>query len=61
MKKIILGTFSIFLMSASLCAAEGLDVLIQAARSQSEIKSQYKEETRNFEKVKPAASRDPTN
>ena len=29
-------------------------MLIQAARSQSEIKSQYKEETRNFEKVKKA-------
>jgi hypothetical protein len=42
----------IFLVVASICRAEGLDVLIQAAKSQAEIKKQYEEETKNFERVK---------
>lgn len=50
MKKISLGLC--FILLASLCRAEGLDVLIQVAKSQAEIKKQYEEETRNFERVK---------
>lgn len=42
----------IFLLSAPICRAEGLDVLIEVAKSQAEIKKQYEEETRNFERVK---------
>ena len=41
----------IFLMSVRLCGAEGLGTLIEVAKSQSDIKSQYDEETRNFKKV----------
>jgi hypothetical protein len=40
------------LTAVPVCRAEGLDVLIQVAKSQAEIKKQYEEETRNFEKVK---------
>ena len=44
----------IFFASVSFCRAEGLGVLIEVARSQAEIKKQYDEETRNFEKIKKA-------
>lgn len=42
----------LFFAFSSACKAEGLDVLIQVAKSQAEIKKQYEEETRSFEKVK---------
>lgn len=54
MKKNSLWICFIFLIFASPCKAEGLDVLIQVAKSQAEIKKQYTEETRSFEKVKKA-------
>jgi hypothetical protein len=41
-----------FLLFAPTCSAEGLDVLIEVAKSQAQIKKQYEEETRNFEKVR---------
>jgi len=52
MARYILAACFIFFVSFSICRAEGLDVLIQVAKSQAEIKSQYDEETRNFNKVK---------
>ncbi len=52
MKKISLGVCFIFFASISLCSAEGLDVLIEVAKSQAQIKKQYEEETKNFERVK---------
>ena len=39
-------------MNISPCGAEGLGVLIEVAKSQAEIKKQYEEETKNFERVK---------
>lgn len=42
----------IFLLITSVCTAEGLGTLIEVAKSQAEIKKQYDEETRNFERVK---------
>lgn len=44
----------IFLLFVPICGAEGLDVLIEVAKSQAQIKKQYEEETKNFEKVKKA-------
>ncbi|MDP3792101.1 MAG: hypothetical protein Q8R38_08690 [Candidatus Omnitrophota bacterium] len=44
----------LFLLLASVCGAEGLDVLIQVSKSQADIKKQYDDETKNFEKVKKA-------
>jgi formylmethanofuran dehydrogenase subunit D len=52
--RIIPASIAIVLLLASVCAAEGLDVLIQVAKSQAEIKNQYEEETKNFKKVKVA-------
>jgi hypothetical protein len=52
MKKISLNVCLILLVSVSICGAEGLGTLIEVAKSQAEIKKQYEEETRNFEKVK---------
>ena len=40
------------LLSSQFCFAEGLDILIDVARSQGEIQKGYSEETRNFEQVK---------
>lgn len=52
MKKTSLGICLILLVSVSICGAEGLGTLIAVAKSQADIKKQYEEETRNFEKVK---------
>ncbi len=40
------------LLSSQFCFAEGLDTLIDVARSQGDIQKEYSEETRNFEQVK---------
>jgi hypothetical protein len=42
----------VFLFVTSACAAEGLSTLIEVAKSQAEIKKQYDEETKKFERVK---------
>lgn len=54
MKKISIVICVILLVSVSVCGAEGLGTLIEVANSQAQIKKQYDEETRNFEKVKKA-------
>jgi hypothetical protein len=52
MRKILLLAPVFFMAYAAACRAEGLDVLIEVAKSQAEIKEQYEKETKNFEKVK---------
>lgn len=52
MRRIIPVACCLFLAMPPLCYAEGLDTLIQVAKSQGEIKKQYEEETRNFNRVK---------
>jgi len=52
MSRFFISLYVSFFLSASVCCAEGLDTLIQVAKSQADIKRQYDEETRNFEKVK---------
>ena len=42
----------VFLAFVPICGAEGLGTLIEVAKSQADIKGQYDEETRNFNKVK---------
>lgn len=44
----------ILLMFVSRSYADGLDTLIEVARSQGEIQKQFADETRTFEKVKKA-------
>ena len=50
--KIIMPFILIIFFFGSMCYAEGLDNLIELARSQGEIQKQYADETRAFEKVK---------
>lgn len=52
MKRILVLSCAISLLSVSVCMAEGLGTLIEVAKSQAEIKKQYEEETKNFERVK---------
>jgi len=51
MKSLILTLF-LCIAASSFCFAEGLDTLIDVARSQGEIQKGYSGETRNFEQVK---------
>jgi hypothetical protein len=58
MIKVFILLCLIFLLSAPICRAEGLDVLIEVAKSQAQIKKQYEEETKNFERVKKGIGSD---
>ena len=51
MRLLILVIF-ICAWTVSSCFAEGLDTLINVARSQGDIQKEYSEETRNFERAK---------
>lgn len=51
MKYFVLAVF-LCASAVSFCFAEGLDTLIEVARSQGDIQKEYSEETRNFERVK---------
>ena len=52
MKRTIFIVSAVLLANVSVCGAEGMGTLIEISKSQAEIKKQYEEETRNFEKIK---------
>jgi len=52
--KFALPVVAVMIITASACYAEGLDSLVEVARSQGKIQEEYSKETRVFESVKKA-------